>query len=253
MRVLSILLALILLFAGALPARAQDGEELTLRMSRNFGYSSGTGRVQGTFTLKASGPEDLARVVFYIDDELIGEAGEAPFDLRFVTDSYPLGPHTLHALGYTAGGQELRSNEIHAEFVSAEEGMQAATKIMLPLLGFVLLAMLLSFAFTFVGSRKHANLPPGAPRKYGVAGGAICPRCSRPYPRHFWAPNLLLGKLERCPFCGKWAIVPAAPLDMLQAAEQAELHDAQGEAEVGPLSEAERLRRDLEDSRYQDL
>ncbi len=253
MKKISVLLAMILLFAWAVPASAQAGEDLTLRMSRNFGYSSGTGKAQGTFTLKASGLEDLERVVFFIDGEAIGEASEAPFDLRFVTDSYPLGPHTLYALGYTAGGRELRSNEIHAEFVSADEGMQAATKIMIPILSLVLLVALVSFVFTFASGRKQANLPPGTPRNYGFAGGAICSRCSRPYPRHAWAPNLLFGKLERCPFCGKWAIVAAVPLEVLRAAEQAELHDAQGQGEVGPQDEDERLRKDLEDSRYQDL
>ena len=51
-----------------IPAQAQNNEdELLLSLSRDFGYSSGTGRIQGTFSMKASGPEDLERVVFYID------------------------------------------------------------------------------------------------------------------------------------------------------------------------------------------
>jgi hypothetical protein len=192
-------------------------------------------------------------VVFFIDAESIGEASEAPFNDRFVTDSYSKGPHTIHALGYTSGGRELHSNEIRVEFVSADEGMQAAMKIMLPLLGFVLLAMALSFAITFVSGRKLADLPPGAPRNYGSAGGAICPRCKRPYPRHFWAPNLLVGKLERCPFCGKWAVLPAASMEALKSAEQAELLDAQASGDVETQSQEDRLRKELEDSRYQDL
>ena len=62
---------------------------LQLSLSRNFGYSSGTGEIQGTFSMKAAGPADLQRVVFYVDDQVIGEATAPPFSLRFVTDSYP--------------------------------------------------------------------------------------------------------------------------------------------------------------------
>lgn len=229
----------------------QEERALTLSMRRNFGYSSGTGKVQGTFTLKASGPDDLSRVIFLMDGEQLGEVSQAPFEYRLVTDEHPLGNHTLSAVGYTAAGAQLLSNEIHAEFVPAEEGYQAAIKIMFPLLGIVLVVMVLSFVVSFLGARKHKDLPMGTPREYGLAGGAICPRCSRPYPRHALAPNMLLGKLERCPFCGKWAVVPAVPMDLLRAAEQAELADSSDE--VLGQSEEDRLRKSLEDSRYQDL
>ena len=231
--------------------RAQDGAELTLRMSRTFGYSSGTGKVQGTFTLKGSGPENLESVLFFVDGELMGEVSEAPFHYRFVTDDYPLGLHTLSAIGTTTDGRELRSNEIQAEFVTAEEGWGAAMKIMVPMGGIVLIAIVLSFAVTFISARRVKDIPLGASREYGFAGGAICPRCNRPYNRHVLAPNMLFGKLERCPFCGKWAIVPAASMEALRAAEKAELQGEDGEV-VGQ-SEEERLRISLEDSRYQDL
>ena len=235
------------------PVNAQGTGELSLRMTRNFGYSSGTGKIQGAFTLKATGPETLERVTFFIDGEPIGEVSQPPFHLRFNTDDYPLGLHRLHAVGDTTDGEQLHSNEIQAQFVTAEEGIQAAVNIVIPLLGFILAAVVLSMVFTMVTGRKMKQLPPGAERDYGVAGGAICPRCSRPYSRHFWAPNLLVGKLERCPFCGKWAVVAAAPIDVLRAAERAELDADQAEQDRSPMDAEERLRKDLEDSRYQDL
>ena len=44
------------------------------------------------------------------------------------------------------------------------------------------------------------------------------------------------------------------PIDILRLAEAAELEGVEGSGEVGPsLSEEERLRKELEDSRFQDL
>jgi hypothetical protein len=222
-------------------------------MSRNFGYSSGTGRIQGTFTLKASGLEDLKRVTFYIDNQAIGQVGEAPFHLRFHTDDYSLGNHELYADGLTMQGSLLRSNVIRVEFVSADEGWQAGMRILIPILATILGAVALSIATTVLVGRTAKNIPEGTRRNYGVSGGSICPQCQRPFPRHFWSPNLVSGKLERCPFCGKWSVVRARSLEELRAAEVAELEAAQEEQRESPLSEQEWLRRELEDTRYQDL
>jgi len=243
-------LAVIVLVIIPLQAAAQSDTELVLRLNRNFGYSSGMGAIQGAFTMKAAGPQELDRVVFYIDSQAIGEVSQPPFDLRFHTDAYDLGQHRLYALGYTGDGRELRSNEIQVEFVSAEAGWQAGMRIALPILVIVFGMMAVSFVMMFVAARQAKSLPPGTARNYGAAGGAICPRCQRPFSRHVLAPNLLVGKLERCPFCGKWSVLPARQLAELRAAEAAELASAQGEARRSADDEDERLRRELEDSRY---
>ena len=83
-----------------------------------------------------------------------------------------------------------------------------------------------------------------------MAGGAICPRCQRPFARGVLSPNLLVGKLERCPFCGKWSVLAARPLAELRAAEAAELASAEGGARPDAADEEERLRREIEESRY---
>lgn len=244
-------LVLILLALIHTQAVAQSDSGLVLRLSREFGYSSGMGKIQGVFSMKASGPGDLSRVDFYIDNQKIGSVTQAPFNLRFQTDQYGLGQHTLYALGYTSDGSELRSNEISVEFVSAEEGWQAGLRIALPILVVVFGAMLVSFVLMFISSGKARQTPPGTHRNYGAAGGAICPRCGRPYSRHSFSPNMLFGKLERCPFCGKWAIVRARPLDELRAAEQAEVENSEAEA---PVQDAEEhLRQEMDESRFQDL
>ncbi len=245
-------LALLLAFMAVYPVQAQDSSELSLRLSRDFGYSSGMGAMQGTFSMRVTGPDNLNRVEFFIDQTKIGEVTQAPFNLRFNTDAFSLGAHKMYAIGYTQDGKELYSNEIQARFVSPEEGMQAAGKIIIPVLVLVVLGMLFSYFVTASVSKKNKNLPPGAARTYGPAGGAICPKCQRPFSRHILSPNMLLGKLERCPYCGKWSIVRARSLDELRAAEQAEIEDNQAGFSV-ELDSEEKMRQELEKSRYRDL
>jgi hypothetical protein len=115
--------------------------------------------------------------------------------------------------------------------------------------------MLLSFVVPWMISRgkPKATVPLGAPRNYGVAGGTVCPKCKRPFSRNLLSPNLVIGKLERCPHCGKWSLARRASTAQLAAAEAAELEMASEGEHAPSLSEEERLRRDLEDSRYDDL
>lgn len=247
------LLVVLLLSLAATPAAAQEETPvLKLGLNRDFGYG-GRGEIQGTFTARVSGVDNLQRVIFYVDDQVMGEVTEAPFSLRFHTDNYEQGAHVLYAVGYTSDGQELRSNEIRTRFVSAEQGWRAGLAIAGPILLLSALVMGLSFVTALFGRKKLSNLPPGAPRNYGAAGGAICPKCGRPFARNFLSPNMLVGKLERCPFCGKWSIVPAASAQALRTAEKAELADAQNQGLQSGVSEEERLRRELEKSRFDDV
>ncbi len=245
----------VLLAVLVAPARALQEDELRLNIRKSFGYSSGfaSGKVklQGLMSLTASGPQDLQRVVFYLDDTILGEDREPPFKLNFNTDSYPLGSHTLVAIGFTSGGEELRSNEVIAEFVSAEEGWQDALRIVGPLLVGVFGILLLSFLVpTLLGRGKKSHIPLGTEQKYGLSGGSICPRCKRPFPLHFFGLNLLTHKLDRCPHCGKWSLVRPLPLSQLRAAEQAELAMAEEAPQVASASDEEKLKKELEDSRF---
>jgi DNA-directed RNA polymerase subunit RPC12/RpoP len=250
-----IYLTLLLIILSTFTVRAQENTQLTLKLSRDFGYSGFGGDIQGTFTLKASGAENLSRVTFLIDGSTLAEVSQPPFQVQFNTGNYNLGVHTLSAVGRTASGQELQSNAIQANFVTPGEGWSAALKIIIPVLALVLAAALFSAVVPWLTSRgKTSQLPFGTPRNYGVLGAAVCPRCGRPFGRHWWGINLLAGKLDRCPNCGKWSIVRRATPAELSAAEAAELAAAKAEQGEAPaLSEEERLRRELEDSRYQDL
>jgi hypothetical protein len=251
LRTVSLILLAVLLVIQAL---AQGEPVLTLRMSRDMGYSSGTGQIEGTFSLKADGPEALQKVVFMIDGQTMGEDSEAPYSLRFNTGSYSIGVHTLTAIGTASDGSTLNSQEIRVEFVPASEGLKAAGRIAIPILGVTFGIMLLAAILPVITGRgKRSSLPLGAPRSYGVFGGAICPKCSRPFSMTLLGMNLVVGKLERCPHCGKYSLMRRASPQMLHQAELAELEMAVEEPAQTESSEQERLRKELENSRYDQL
>jgi len=234
-------------------AAAQEPSPLTISVNKNFGYNDFSGRIQGTFSVRADGPDDLSRVIFFIDGETLAEDNEPPFRASFETASYPDGVHAFTALGYTNSGQELVSNEVRKEFISDQEGFSSILKMVLPILAVVGGAILLSAFFSIRGGKgKLEALPPGAPRSYGMLGGTICPKCSRPFGMHMWGLNLMVGKLDRCPYCGKWSLMVRQSPNALRQAEQAELEAAGETGQFQAPSEEERLRKELDESRYQD-
>jgi DNA-directed RNA polymerase subunit RPC12/RpoP len=232
-------------------ALAQSENDLQLSLNRDWGYG-GFGEIQGLFSMSVKGPDTLQRVVFMIDGSSIGEDNEAPFRLQFTTDDYPAGPHTLNAVGYTTDGRELASNEITVNFVSAEKANQLMLRILVPVIGLVVLVTLAGAIGPLLTSRRQIKIPAGQPRKYGISGGTICPRCQRPFPLPFLSLNMGLGKLVACPHCGKWGIMRTRPLSELRQAEAAELEQARISIPTPEISEEEKLRRDIDDSRFQD-
>ena len=236
-------------------ARAQSPDELELGLSRDFGYDGFNNDIQGLFTLKIKDPpENLIRVVFLIDSSIMGEDTQSPFNLQFNTDSYPLGSHALSALGYTTEGDEFNSNVIQVQFVPAGSGMDSVVKIVVPIVGlFILIGLIAVFLPLILSKGKIASTPLGTPRKYGIGGGAICPKCNRPFPLRLWWINLGFKKIDRCPYCGKWSYVHPSSLADLRAAETAELAQAQPENPINGESETDKLKKDLDDSRFQNM
>jgi len=243
------LIAMVISLVAVSTTQAQS-DELSISFSRDFGYSSGGGDIQGLFSIKVGGPDRLTKVSFYIDDIMIGEDTEAPFKLQFNTENFSLGEHDVYAVGTMSDGSELKTNVVRANFVSASEGTQAAVRILVPVLGLVVAAVLLAAVVPIVTGRKTIPLEPGTPRTYTM-GGAICPKCQRPFAIHLYGLNLGLGKFDRCPYCGKWSVVRRTSLQNLRAAEEAELTRAQETGQVPGMSEEEKLKKQLEDSKFQ--
>ena len=242
----ALLLALFasLLVAGTVLAQAG---QLKLTMSRDWGYGGFNNDIQGLFSMRVTGPADLARVDYFIDTTKIGEVTQSPFNLQFNTDDYPLGNHQLSAVGYSTSGQEYHSNVITSNFVPAQSSM----KVILPVLGVVVLAILLStLGPLLIGRGKRTSLPLGAERNYGIRGGAICPKCKRPFALPLISAHVGFSRIAVCPYCGKLSLVRAESIDKLRQAEKAELEWAKPE-EPSEAPEEEKLRKEIDDSKYQ--
>lgn len=242
-----ILILITCLAAGFTPAAAQEEEEtLILGFNRDFGYGGFGGDIQGRFSLKVSAPDDLVRVAYYLDDELVFEGSEPPFKWQFNTANFPEGRHTFGAVGYKADGTAVQAEPFTRVFLSSESAWSKTGGLVVPILVIVGIATLGGVVGPLLFGRKKVHTPG----VYGVAGGAICPRCTFPFSRSVMAPNMLVGKLERCPHCGKWAILPRSSAAALAAAEARLAADS--ETTMDEPSEAEKLERMVEDSRFEE-
>ncbi len=239
------ILGLVLLLGVAAGLVAAQQPELQLRLTRDWGYGGLDNRIQGRFSLHATGPDNLVEVRFRLDFAIINVDKEAPFRYQFHTNDFDPGPHTMSATGILTNGTEINSQFIVRTFMSDDAANQEVRNFILPLL-------LVVGAITVIGiggplllgrNKKHR---PGV---YGMAGGAVCRRCSMPFSRSTLAPNLLLGKLERCPHCGKWAVVPRASASALAEAEARLAGTDQVDGEPFE-SEEEKKKRLLDESRF---
>jgi hypothetical protein len=240
--VLSLLACLLIV-----PVIGAQSNQLTLKMSRDWGYGGFNGDIQGLFTMHVTGPSDLAKVTFYIDSTVIGTVEKAPFNLQFNTDNYPLGVHQIYAVGTSATGQEYKSNIVNSKFVPASNGLNTVV----PILIVILAAVVLSTAVPLLIGRKGKNTPMGAERNYGMGGGAICPKCHRPFALGVMTPHLGFAKVAVCPYCKKLSLVQPQPLEKLREAEKAEMGGDQ--AMVPEESEEDKLKKEMDESKYQGL
>lgn len=240
---LAIGLFLVLLAWGRSQAEAS---ELRLRLSKDFGYQAG-GTIQGSFTLTASGPEDLSRVVFIIDGNVMGVDDEAPFQWEFSTSEYDLGDHEIFARGMTSSGLELTTAGRRLHFISPEMVLQEVMKILIPISATLVLITVAGLCITIYAGREKKRRDVG---DYGMAGGAICRGCGLPFSRNMLSLNLLVGKLEKCPHCGNWSIVGRATRSELADAEQRFLRESQ-EGQLKFEDESDRLYRLIEESRFE--
>jgi hypothetical protein len=246
---LAILITVLVSLAIITEVSAQ-GEELTLGLSKDFGSGAFNGDIQGTFTVKASGPANLERVQFFLDDTLLGEDPESPFAIQFVTGNYTTGAHIFSAVGFTTDGKRIDSKTISAVFVSKEEASATSLKMIVPILAVVFGAMAISAITSMVNLRNGKKLLAGAVRSYSFGGG-ICPKCKRPFGFQLLGIHMFGRKLTPCPHCGKWSVVTRATMSELHAAELAELDTEK--VQIHAASGEEKMKKELDDSKYQNL
>jgi hypothetical protein len=248
-----LLLAFILTFWPSAVQAQQDGYRLNI--SRDFGYSNGGGQIRGNFTISVVPLDNIKSVTYLMDGKSIVEVTAAPFKLKFVTTDYPEGWHEMSAQIQTTDGRTVTTPIRRYEFASSEQESAAVKNIVFPLLGGLFLVTIIGMGtqMLFLRNKPKVNLPLGAPRKYGLSGGTICPRCQRPYAIHWWALNAGINShLDRCDFCGRWGIVRRVSREKLAAAEAAELQMAQPETPIHEPTEEEKLKTMLDESRFTD-
>jgi len=239
------ILFLLIAFILVMPVFAQENaESLVLDFNRDFGYGGFGGEIQGRFSLKVTSPDDIVRVEYFMDGERVYEGSEPPFKWQFNTANFTEGRHTFSAIGYKPDGTELHAPEFTRVFLSADQAWNETGDMIVPILVLVGIATFAGVLGPVLLGRKKKHTPG----VYGMAGGAICPRCTFPYSRNMMALNMLVGKLSRCPHCGKWAIAPQASSDALQAAE--ERFAAENLGTIQTQTEAEKLQQMIEDSRF---
>jgi len=226
--------------------------EYTVRFNRDFGYGNGS-NVRGTFSLAVSGDlEKVSGVTYFIDEKQLAAVTENPFKYQFNTSDHAVGWHALNAEVTTTDGKTTLLAPVRYNFVSEQAQSEDMTRILIPIGGIVVGAMLVSALIQFLG-RKKRPLDPDMPRDYGMLGGTICPKCGHPFPRSLLGMNLVVGRLERCESCGKFSLTRRATPEELFRAERAE-RDAARQASAAEMVTPEKPapKDDLDESKYID-
>ena len=233
---------LLLLAVSFSPALAQNGEaEWSLNLRRDWGYGMGSD-IQGKMTLSLSGDlSNVSRVLYFFNNEMVSEQTNEPFRFSFNTDEFVSGLNTIHAEVHTIDGEVSSLSPLVYNFLSSDQASNAAIKMIGSIVGITLLVSALSF---FISSRNRGQNKNGI----GHLGLAVCKKCDRTFPRSFFGLNLVVGKFERCPHCGKWQITRRASLEQLAWADQ----PVQNGNDPNPEAVYEE-RDELEDSRFVDL
>ncbi|HEX7432222.1 MAG TPA: Ig-like domain-containing protein [Anaerolineaceae bacterium] len=240
--------------APVLAQNATPQSIFRLNINRTFGFSNGS-QIRGRFSAEVIGPGTVQSAIFRIDGQPMGQAAQAPFKLDFNTSSYPLGWHNLTATVQLTDGKTFTTPARRFEFVSADQESAVMRNIIFPLLGTVGAIMLVIFGVQFfiLRGQPNKNLPLGAKRHYGILGGAICPKCHRPFSIHWYGIKIGFGtKYDRCDFCGRRGLFKVVRPDELARAEAAELESAQPGQGIPALDEETRLKKILDDSRFSD-
>jgi hypothetical protein len=197
-------------------------------------------------SLKGAETYSRALLLVIIVVKIVGGAGNVAArggdELQLSTGNHEPGWHSMRAVTIVGEGRALATNSLQRQSVSGDSSLIIVVIIVLLVVAFRVVSHLVT--------RDKAKSGKGG---YGIYGGAVCPRCGRPFSRHWWAPNLIAGKLDRCPHCGKWHISTRATPQMLDGAQAfADELDAGDSVEFPHEDEEARLRKRLDESRFDD-
>jgi ribosomal protein S27AE len=180
-----VIFALVAVMMIAAPCSA-----LELRLSRDAGTSIG-GRIKGRFSAKVRDADDVDRVEFYLNGELVYTDSDGPFVWSFKTTDYPPGNYTIRAVGYLGTGGE-EEDSVTTEFVETFGKFWT-----LYLWGTILFVAGMAIFSLWVIQRERKR-PQGKTK---------CPQCGSIFDRK-WSPfHMGAAYRNTCPMCGRsfWA------------------------------------------------
>ena len=249
--IIILILSFSLSIASTLTVIAQDSE-FQIRVGKDFGYNMG-GTIQGRFTISLIGDEKaIERVIFYIDDEILQSVETEPYKYQFQTDGFEPGIHRLYAEVTLKDGSTKTTSFAQYKFLSREEANRQIRTLFIGIGSVIVGSLLLVALIQNLIIKKRGKSPhqPGMTRNYGFMGGTICKKCGRPFPRHIWGINLVVGRLDRCDNCSKWSMTVRATPKALRLAEEAEYEEAVTDEQK---LEGEKGKKDLlDETRYFD-
>lgn len=249
---LSFLIVLLLLAGVNSSVAAQTSSDYAVHLRRDFGYGGGV-NIRGKFTISLVGDEaEVAQVRFLLDGETMATRTSPPFRFQFQTDDYGFGTHRLWAEVQLKDDTLLTTEALQYNFVSPETEREQIIPLFIGIGGALVVTLIIVGGIQYLISRGKSGgrRQPGEARRYGLLGGAICPKCGRPFVRHLWGMNLVVGRLDRCDNCGKWVMTTRATPEALQAAEAAE--QAAEQADQVAADDAWRPEDSLDETRFVD-
>jgi len=226
---IALALMILLTFLAYSLFASQVSAEPTISLSINKieGYNLGSD-INGQFTVSAKVSSEVVRVEFYLNGTLqYNDTAGAPFSWTFDTTNYALGNYNITAVAYDSSGQQATA-VLSQNFVE----VPVFWSIILPIIIVVgSIALIISYVWSLL---KASN-----PTK--------CPKCG-----HTYTPNRILSiKLgnfayfTRCPKCGNFFWGKSIK-------DKPKNDEPSPSTSPDTLTEDERLRKDIDDSKYED-
>jgi hypothetical protein len=135
-------------FVSAIPLNATGQGTLTLHLDRNIGTALG-GLIQGSFTLRGSGPEDVQNLTVYFNGEQVHLVTGNTITWQFNTGNYPSGAMNITLFGVDdVGGEYLATRQV--TFL----GGAASNAFTFAIVAIVVVAILAKYGHRKAGLRK---------------------------------------------------------------------------------------------------
>jgi hypothetical protein len=141
-----LIVMLLALTATLICSNVQANPSLSLDFYKNNGYGSGAD-MNGEWTINTVISQDIQRVEFYLDNQLMLNDTAVPFSWNFNTGSYSDGQHTIKAVAYNAQGET-------ATAVSERNFTEFPMMQVIGIIGIVVVVVGLSFGFALFRAHK---------------------------------------------------------------------------------------------------